>query len=89
MSNLSAESRKLYHLGAGDVARSSLTRVNGEQPQGLYEELFGRLLARCRTAAPGHGFRFRGRLFSLDATTIRVSTCRCSRGRSSAARRGR
>ena len=50
------------------MPRSSLTRVNGEQPHGLYEELFGRLLARCRTAAPGHGFRFRGRLFSLDAT---------------------
>lgn len=70
VSNLSAQSRKLYHLGVGAVARSSLARVNEEQPHELYEELFGRLLARCRTAAPGHGFRFRGRLFSLDATTI-------------------
>ena len=70
VSNLSAQGRKLYHLGVGAVARSSLARVNGAQPHGLYEELFGRLLARCRTAAPGHGFRFRNPLYSLDATTI-------------------
>ena len=70
MSNLSAQGRKLYHLGVGAVARSSLARVNEEQPHALYEELFGRLLARCRASAPGHGFRFRNPLFSLDATTI-------------------
>ena len=70
VSNLSAQGRKLYHLGVGAVARSSLARVNGQQPHTLYEELFGRLLARCRTAAPGHGFRFRNPLYSLDATTI-------------------
>ena len=70
VSNLSAQGRKLYHLGVGAVARSSLARVNEEQPHALYEELFGRLLARCRASAPGHGFRFRNPLFSLDATTI-------------------
>ena len=70
VSNLSAQGRKLYHLGVGAVARSSLARVNETQPHGLYEELFARLLARCRTAAPGHGFRFRNPLYSLDATTI-------------------
>ena len=70
VSNLSAQKRKLYHLGVGAVARSSLARVNGEQPHSLYEELFARLLARCRTAPPGHGFRFRNALYSLDATTI-------------------
>ena len=70
VSNLSAQGRKLYHLGVGAVARSSLARVNETQPHALYEELFGRLLARCRTAAPGHGFRFRNPLYPLDATTI-------------------
>jgi len=70
VSNLSAQGRKLYHLGVGAVARSSLARVNETQPHTLYEELFGRLLARCRTAAPGHGFRFRNPLYSLDATTV-------------------
>ena len=70
VSNLSAQGRKLCHLGVGAVARSSLARVNETQPHTLYEELFGRLLARCRTAAPGHGFRFRNPLYSLDATTV-------------------
>ena len=70
VSNLAAQGRKLYHLGVGDVARSSLARVNEAQPHGLYEELFGRLLACCRTTAPGHGFRFRNPLHSLDATVV-------------------
>ena len=29
------------------VSRSSLARVNAEQPYTLYEQLFGRLLSRC------------------------------------------
>ena len=70
VSNLDAQAHKLYHLGVGRVARSSLARVNERQPHELYEALFGRLLARCRKAAPGHGFRFRNNLFSLDATYV-------------------
>lgn len=70
VSNLDAQRRKLYHLGVGRVARSSLARVNRDQPHGLYEALFGRLLERCRGVAPGHRFRFRNPLMSLDATHI-------------------
>ena len=70
VSNLSAQKHKLYHLGVAEVARSTLARVNEKQPHTLYEALFGRLLARCRTAAPGHGFRFKAKLFSLDSTTV-------------------
>ena len=70
VSNLSAQSRKLYHLGAGEVSRSSLSRVNADKPWELYEALFGRLLSRCRASSPGHGFRFKNRLYSLDATVI-------------------
>ena len=70
MSNLSAQSRKLYHLGVGEVSRSSLARVNAEKPSGLYEALFGLLLSRCRSASPGHGFRFKNPLHSLDSTVV-------------------
>ena len=70
VSNLSAQSRKLYHLGAGEVSRSSLSRVNADKPWELYEALFGRLLSRCQASSPGHGFRFKNRLYSLDATVI-------------------
>ena len=61
-----AQSRKVYHLGAGKVSRSSLSRVNADKPW----ELFGRLLSRCRASSPGHGFRFKNKLHSLDATVI-------------------
>ena len=70
VSNLEAQRRKLYHLGVGRVARSSLARVNEEQPHELFELQFKRLLDRCRGLAPGHGFRFKNPLVSLDATYI-------------------
>lgn len=70
VSNLSAQTAKLYHLGAGVVTRSSLARVNERQPYTLYEQLAGKLLARCQGHAPRHGFRFKNKLYSLDASTI-------------------
>ena len=70
VADLAAQPKRLYHLGVRRVARSSLSRVNSEQPHELCEELFGRLLSRCRGGAPGHGFRFRRKAFSLDFTTI-------------------
>ena len=70
VSNLRAQPAKLYHLGVRTVSRSSLARVNAEQPYTLYEALFGRLLSRCQQRAPGHGFRFRHKLYAVDASTI-------------------
>ena len=70
VSNLSAQSAKLYHLGTAVVTRSSLARVNGKQPYSLYEQLAGKLLTQCRGRAPCHGFRFKNKLYSLDASTI-------------------
>lgn len=70
VSNLSAQTSKLYHLGSGQVTRSSLARVNEAQPYTLYEALFHKLLSRCQSLAPRHGFRFKNKLYSLDASTI-------------------
>ena len=70
VSNLKAQASKLYHLGCSDVNRSSLARINEQQPHELYEALFGKLLARCQALAPRHGFRFKNKLYSLDASTI-------------------
>jgi hypothetical protein len=70
VSNLSAQTRKLYHLGAVPVSRSSLARVNEKQPYALYEALFAKLFSRCQGLAPRHGFRFKNKLYSLDASTI-------------------
>ena len=70
VSNLSAQAAKLYHLGTRGVARSSLARMNEQQPHRLYEALFHQLLSRCQALAPRHGFRFKNKLYSLDASTI-------------------
>jgi len=70
VSNLSAQASKLYHLGSSGVSRSSLARVNENQPYTLYEALFHKLLARCQGVAPRHGFRFKNKLYSVDASTI-------------------
>ena len=70
ISNLSAQSVKLYHLGVAVVSRSSLARVNEQQPFSLYEKLAGKLLNQCQRHAPRHGFRFKNKLYSLDASTI-------------------
>lgn len=68
--NLKVQSNKLYHVGCVDVRRSSLSRVNEKQPYTLYETLFYKLLSRCQPKVPGHKFRFKNKLISLDATTI-------------------
>ena len=51
-SNMTAQARKLYHLGMSAVSRSSLSRVNASQPYQLYEALFAKLPACCRQARP-------------------------------------
>jgi putative transposase len=73
VSNLKAQSRSLYHLGARTVSRSTLARVNEQQSCAFYEALFGKLLAQCSSVSPRHGFRFKNKLFSLDASTIELS----------------
>ena len=68
--NLQAQRRRLYHLGAVLVSRTSLARVNEQQDPALFEGVFGKLLERCRTGAANHRFRFKGKLLSLDASMI-------------------
>ena len=68
--NISAQAHRLYHLGSTKLSRSNLSRINEDKPYALYEVLFGKLLRRCQKIAPGHDFRFKNPLYSLDASTI-------------------
>ncbi len=68
--NVSAQEHRLYHLGSTKLSRSNLSRINEDKPYTLYEALFGKLLNRCQGIAPGHQFRFKNPLYSLDASTI-------------------
>ncbi len=71
--NMKAQSKRLYHLGAKPIAKSSLARVNERQPCELYESLFGKLLQRCQSHNPKHRFRFDNKLYSMDASLIDLS----------------
>ncbi len=68
--NISAQAHRLYHLGSTKLSRSNLSRINEGKPYALYEALFGKLLHRSQGMAPGHNFRFKNPLYSLDASTI-------------------
>ena len=68
--NVSAQAHRLYHLGSAKLSRSNLSRINENKPYALYEALFEKLLRRCQHVVPGHNFRFKNPLYSLDASTI-------------------
>ena len=68
--NVGAQSSKIYHLGIKLCSRATLARVNEKQPASLYEAVFFKLLERCHQFAPGHRFKFKNKLYLLDATTI-------------------
>src|SRR5580658_421450 len=41
---------KLYHLGACDVSRSTLSDANGQRPCGVFSGLLAELMGRCERA---------------------------------------
>jgi len=71
--NLQSQQHKLYHVGAKPIARSTLARLNEQQPAALYEAVFQRLLGRAQGAPGQHKFRFKNPLYSLDASAIELS----------------
>ncbi len=71
--NLAAQGHKLYHLGMKTVTRTTLARVNEEQPHELYKELFHKMLGRCQAIAPKNRFKLDTKIFLLDATIIKLS----------------
>lgn len=72
-SSLRSQQHKLYHLGAKPIARTTLARLNEQQPAELYEALFYKLLQRCSLRENTHKFRFKNPLYSLDASVIDLS----------------
>ncbi|MCJ8312194.1 MAG: IS4 family transposase [Pseudomonadales bacterium] len=72
-SNLESQQNKLYHIGAKPIAKSTLARINENQPCELYEQLFYKLLNRFKKQPNKHKFRFKNPLYSLDASAIDLS----------------
>lgn len=65
---------KARHLGLqGAPKRSTLSYANEHRPWQLYEKTFYQLLGKCRQLDFGkRRFRFKSKLFSLDATVIEL-----------------
>jgi hypothetical protein len=62
---------KLKHLGIKDAPRkSTLAYANSHRSWQFYQALFQDTLARLHFNRPGHKFRFKNKLLSLDATII-------------------
>lgn len=70
--SLRTQSSKWYHLGIKDIKRSTLSDANKKRDWRLYEELFYRILNRCRDITPKHKFRFNNPLYTLDATVVEL-----------------
>jgi DDE family transposase/uncharacterized protein DUF4372 len=70
---LAASEGKLRHLGLPDAPkRSTLAYANQHRPWQLYRTIFYQLLSRCGEVAGTHGFRFKNKLLTLDATLIEL-----------------
>jgi len=70
VASLKARVRSLYHLGVKPVARSTFADANNRRPASFFEALFALMYRRCQPLAPKHKFRFKNKLFSLDATVV-------------------
>jgi hypothetical protein len=67
---MAAPSAARAPLGVTPPQRSTLAEAKERRPAPLYHRLFAPLDARGQGVAPGHGFRFKHPLFSVDSTTI-------------------
>ena len=66
------KSKSLYHLGVRPVARSTFADANQKRPASFYQALFHKAYQRCQAVAPKHTFKFKNKLYSLDATVIKL-----------------
>ena len=78
--NLNAQIQSLYHLGCRLVTRSTLARVNEQQPYNMYEALFYKLYQRCQMNSPNRQFRFKQKLYCLNIRPCSsTASCRHSK----------
>jgi hypothetical protein len=67
---LQLHNTKLYHLGLRPVPRSTISDGMERRDCKLFEEMFYAMVRKTGALAPGHRFRFKNDLYSIDATTI-------------------
>jgi hypothetical protein len=70
IASLKARIKSLYHLGVKPVARSTFADANNKRPASFFAALFASMYRRCQPLAPKHKFKFKNKLYSLDATVV-------------------
>lgn len=70
IASLKARIKSLYHLGVKPVARSTFSDANNERPASFFAAVFALMYQRCLAHAPHHKFKFKNKLYSLDATVV-------------------
>ena len=65
--------KDLYHLGAKPVARATFADANNMRPASFYQALFEKMYQLCRIVSPKHKFKFKNKLYRLDASVIDLS----------------
>jgi hypothetical protein len=71
--SMNSRAKNLYHVGAKTVSRSTFADANNKRPASFYEALFEKVYQRCRLISPKHKFKFKNKLYSLDASVIDLS----------------
>jgi len=67
---LKSHAARLYHLGAGSVARSTLSDANAQRPAVLFAELLGLLIGQAHR---GLRRKLDGTTYLIDSTGLRLS----------------
>src|SRR3974390_3829610 len=70
IASLKARLKSLYHLGVKPVARSTFADANNRRPASFFAAIFALMYPRCLCHAPRHKFKFKNKLYSLDATVV-------------------
>lgn len=69
--SLQTQTGRLYHLGIRSGKKSTLADANNQRPAEVFQAFFEMTYQRCAALAPGKKkFRFKNKLYSLDASTI-------------------
>ena len=68
--SLSVRSKFLYHLGLKGVCRSTFSDANNKRPASFFSALFDLTYQQCRPVAPKHKFKFKNKLYSMDASVV-------------------
>jgi len=68
--SITSRAKSLYHLGSKPVSLSTFADANAKRPSSFYEELFQKLYGKCQPIVPKHKFKFKNKLYSMDATVV-------------------